>query len=516
MKSSIFFSAAAALIGAVSAKKGRTFCVLRFNGAGPLVEGRMDPIVEPGRTSAHVHTVQGASNFGINSTADDLAKSSCTTAMIKGDMSAYWTPKLYFHDKAANTFEPVEMFYMNVYYFFEGTNDQIKAFPHGLQMVAGNSNLRTAPASGGDTNLTPENPQPASWTCPRSSFDPPSWPANSDGSVAGMGSKNNKGEGVGFPFAECDGYASPLRADLHFPSCYNPAAGLSNWKTNMAFPTNTGNGMQDCPQGWIHVPHLFFEVYWNTPMFKDRWTPGGNSQPFVLSNGDRTGFSMHGDFLSAWDEKVLQNIIDTCDAGSAGMDKCPGVQLNDKGKQCTIADSTGVQAKGVLSSLPGNNPLAGWGVGDVNVAPMPNPAPAAPAAPANGAGSAPSKPADDKAASAPSSPAKNANANQDPSPKPSPSPSPSSKEQQQQAASPPALTQPVQQHQEPAAVATKVIKTTDAAGHPTMVTVYETVTAWETVYVYGRDAPTPTPDVHAKRHMHNHMLHHRNKYPRRR
>ncbi|EJT74301.1 hypothetical protein GGTG_08144 [Gaeumannomyces tritici R3-111a-1] len=514
MKSSIFFSAAAALIGAVSAKKGRTFCVLRFNGAGPLVEGRMDPIVEPGRTSAHVHTVQGASNFGINSTADDLAKSSCTTAMIKGDMSAYWTPKLYFHDKAANTFEPVEMFYMNVYYFFEGTNDQIKAFPHGLQMVAGNSNLRTAPASGGDTKLTPENPQPASWTCPRSSFDPPSWPANSDGSVAGMGSKNNKGEGVGFPFAECDGYASPLRADLHFPSCYNPAAGLSNWKTNMAFPTNTGNGMQDCPQGWIHVPHLFFEVYWNTPMFKDRWTPGGNSQPFVLSNGDRTGFSMHGDFLSAWDEKVLQNIIDTCDAGSAGMDKCPGVQLNDKGKQCTIADSTGVQAKGALSSLPGNNPLAGWGIGDVNVAPMPNPAPAAPAAPANGAGSAPSKPADNKAASAPSSPAKNAN--QDPSPKPSPSPSPSSKEQQQQAASPPALTQPVQQHQEPAAVATKVIKTTDAAGHPTMVTVYETVTAWETVYVYGRDAPTPTPDVHAKRHMHNHMLHHRNKHPRRR
>lgn len=515
MKSAIFFSAAAALMSAVSAKKGRTFAVLRFNG-GPLVEGRMDPIVEPGKTSAHVHTVQGASNFGINATADDLSKSSCTTAMIKGDFSAYWFPKLYFHDKAANTFEPVEMFYMNVYYFFEGTNDEIKAFPHGLKMVSGQASLRTAPASGGDTKLTPENPQPASWTCPRSNFNPPSWPANSDGSMAGMGSKNNKGEGVGFPFAECDGYASPLRADLHFPSCYNPAAGLDNYKSNMAFPADAGNGMQDCPKGWLHVPHIFFEVYWNTPLFKSRWTPGGNSQPFVLSNGDRTGFSMHGDFLSAWDEKTLQHIIDTCDAGSSGMDKCPGVQLNPKDK-CSIENPTAEQVAGTLSALPGNNPLAGWGVGNVNVAPM-DPAPAAPAPPAPPAGGASS------AGNTPTTPPK------DSSPPPTPAPKPSSKEQQHQQHQqqqappppPPVPSQPSQQYSEPEPVATKVVMTTDAAGHATLVTVIETVTAWETVYVYGRDvpAPTPTPDANAKRHLHNHlhnhMLHHRNKHPRRR
>lgn len=52
----------------------------------------------------------------------------------------------------------------------------------------------------------------------------------------------------------------------------------------MAWPTN-GN----CPSGFTHVPHLFYEVYWNTPLFANRWTQGQGTQPFVLSNGDPTG-----------------------------------------------------------------------------------------------------------------------------------------------------------------------------------------------------------------------------------
>ena len=34
----------------------------------------------------------------------------------KNDKSVNWVPKLYFQDKANNTFEDVPMFYMNVYY----------------------------------------------------------------------------------------------------------------------------------------------------------------------------------------------------------------------------------------------------------------------------------------------------------------------------------------------------------------------------------------------------------------
>lgn len=371
----LFTTTLAALVAGVAAKDSRTFAVLRHYGKGPLMEGRVDPIVNPNTVSGHVHTVMGGSNFGINSTGADLFKSSCTTALIKGDKSAYWFPKLYFQDPKDGHFEPVEMFYMNVYYFFEATNDQIKSFPIGLRMLSGSATIRDPPNKDGSQNLDPSKGpvNPLQWTCPRSSYDPPSWPVGSDGTKAGIQDGNNKGAGVGFPFANCDGYASPLRMDLHFPSCYNPAAGLENYKTNTAFPSDAGNGKKDCPPGWLHVPHLFYEVYWNTPKFQDRWTQNAGSQPFVLSNGDRTGYSGHGDFIAAWDQTVLQQIIDNCDAGSAGMDKCPGLigGLNDRSTSCNINSPINEVIDGSLVALPGSNPVTGWGIGAP--APVPNP-----------------------------------------------------------------------------------------------------------------------------------------------
>ena len=102
---------------AYSANK-RSFAVNRFYGKGPLGEGSMDPIVSPGKASSHVHTVQGGNAFSLTLTDDQLLKkSTCTSSLVKNDLSAYWTPKLYFHADDG-TFEPVEMFYMNVYYLW--------------------------------------------------------------------------------------------------------------------------------------------------------------------------------------------------------------------------------------------------------------------------------------------------------------------------------------------------------------------------------------------------------------
>jgi hypothetical protein len=186
------------------------------------------------------------------------------------------------------------------------------------------------------------------------------YPVNSNGlDGVGIQDPGNAGSGVGFPDQNCDGYASPLRADLHFPSCYNPAAGLDNYKTNMQFPTN-GN----CPEGWIHTPHLFYEVYWNTPLFADLWTPNQGTQPFVLSMGDPTGYGLHGDFLAGWDVTTLQQIIDNCNAGDSGMDKCPGLigGLNDPSTSCNIPSAINEQVLGVMDALPGDNPVTPWGV----------------------------------------------------------------------------------------------------------------------------------------------------------
>ncbi|KAF8863956.1 WSC-domain-containing protein [Acephala macrosclerotiorum] len=353
------FSASAAAYSATA----RTFAVNHFYGKGPLMMGRVDPIVSPGGPSGHVHAIQGGNAFGVTMTdTQALDQSTCTSSLIKNDKSNYWTPSLWFQDPVTKELEPVDMFYMNVYYFFEATTDKITAFQPGHRMVVGSPSLRTPPASGGKSilDLADGTPQPVQFTCPRSSTASPLYPTNSDG-LHGVGIQDpgNAGAGVGFPDQNCDGYASPLRADVHFPSCYNPAAGLDNYKENMQFPTN-GN----CPSGWIHTPHLFYEVYWNTPAFASRWTPGQGNQPFLLSNGDPTGYSLHGDFISGWDVDTLQQIIDNCDAGDSGMDKCPGLigGLNDPSTSCNIADPINEVITGVMTALPGNNPVTGWGV----------------------------------------------------------------------------------------------------------------------------------------------------------
>ncbi|KAK1751929.1 hypothetical protein QBC47DRAFT_463994 [Echria macrotheca] len=460
---------------ASAANPQRRFAVLRHYGDGPLMNCRIDPIVQPGGPSQHVHTFFGANNIGFNTTGEDLKKSTCTTALPKADLSAYWFPRLYFKDPTTNKLEPVPFFYMNVYYFFDATNDDIKAFPLGLSLVSGNAMLRSAPAKTGAANLDPSrgSVSPAQITCPRGNFSPASWPPNSDGSMAGIGDPNNQGSGIGFPFQDCDGYASPMRVDVHFPSCYNPAAGLTNFAANSAFPSDAGSGKLDCPKGWIHVPHMFFESYWDThkllPRYKDLI---GKESPFVFANGDATGFSAHGDFMSGWDEKALQQIIDNCDAGHEGIHKCPGLigGVNDESGRCHASCPVSEDIDGPLDKLPGSNPLAGWKYGGGN-APVNPPSP-----PANPPVNPPAAAPPASSSSAPVSPPK------PPTPSsvqattlvpiikeiPSPSSSPSSP-----AAPPPQPTSP------PPAATRKVT------------TVYDTVTVWQTKTVYN-DGTTPT------------------------
>ncbi|KAJ5383980.1 hypothetical protein N7517_001891 [Penicillium concentricum] len=364
-KRSLSMTALAAIFVCGFAKDSRTFAVNHFYGNGALSMGRMDPIMNPGTPSTHSHAIQGGSNFNLTMTDDALLYSNCTSSLVDADKSNYWTPSLYFQH-SNGSFLSVPMFYMNVYYFFEPTDDEIKPFPLGLRMFIGNASLRTPPQDAANVLDTNQGPiQPVQWTCPRTSYNIPSYPPDSDGMHGvGIQDPNNAGAGAGFPHMNCDGYASPLRADIHFPSCYNPEAGIQAHETNMVFPSSKGTtgGKANCPPGWIHVPHIFYEVYWNTPLFEGMWTEGTGSQPFILSNGDRTGYSLHGDFISGWDEEVLQKIIDNCNTGDLGMDKCSDAGfLNDASTTCNIQNLVPEKIDGVLKKLPGNNPPTGWG-----------------------------------------------------------------------------------------------------------------------------------------------------------
>lgn len=58
--------------------------------------GRIDPIVDPGEVSSHVHTIHGGGGMGFNADYQSLTSSNCTSCEVTQDHSAYWTPALYF------------------------------------------------------------------------------------------------------------------------------------------------------------------------------------------------------------------------------------------------------------------------------------------------------------------------------------------------------------------------------------------------------------------------------------
>ena len=74
----------------------------RMSCPGRLVRERLDPIVAPGRVSAHVHTISGGSGFGPSMTFQQARSSKCSSCEIKEDMSNYWTPQLYVKKKDGN------------------------------------------------------------------------------------------------------------------------------------------------------------------------------------------------------------------------------------------------------------------------------------------------------------------------------------------------------------------------------------------------------------------------------
>lgn len=96
-----------------------------------------------------IQTVHGASGFKGPSTYESLRQSNCTSCLVKEDLSNYWFPKLYFHDRAANKFEEVNNGGLLIYYQNRGDEDVsnggpgIVAFPPGLKMISGSPMRRS-------------------------------------------------------------------------------------------------------------------------------------------------------------------------------------------------------------------------------------------------------------------------------------------------------------------------------------------------------------------------------------
>jgi hypothetical protein len=85
----------------------------------------------------------------------------------------------------------------------------------------------------------------------------------------------------------------------------------------MAYPDRIDSGV--CPDTHPNrTVSIFYEVYFDVAPYNDL-NDGGR---FVLSNGDPTGYGLHGDFFNGWDRDVLQRAVDTCTADSGVIEDC--------------------------------------------------------------------------------------------------------------------------------------------------------------------------------------------------
>jgi hypothetical protein len=334
-----------------------------YNRPGAVSYQRVDPALQPGTASPHMHSFLGGNSVGASTDFAATQAATCTTARMKQDKSLYWRPTLYFNGNG--TFQRVPEGKTKIYYKFgDGDNwANVTGFPEDFNMIAGDPKKRS----------DGENPAGVRWAC----HEP-------DG-------RNEKIFTNNFPtgFQTCQG---GFASETTFPSCWNgKLLDPKNPYDHMAYPNgNSGVGIENCPTTHraARFPTVFVEWWYDVNSFAGKYD--ANSSPWVLSNGDPTGYSFHADFLNGWEKGVLEKAVAEtggcycgCGCGTEEMMQCFGKDnINIEGDEWDSCSATGASDSGeaadVVDPLPGCNPLQ---YGPADATPVSGPGCSATAAP---------------------------------------------------------------------------------------------------------------------------------------
>jgi hypothetical protein len=340
-----------------------------YNGTGPtllrfgchqVVVDRIDPLVNPGSIpSPHQHQIVGGDAFNASMPVADISElSSCTTCSYSDDFSNYWTSNLYFRARNGSYKRvpqiPNRLFFddefttringgMIAYYVSPGKGE-VKAFEPGFRMFVGDAALRSEPQ--GRWNLSTQS-------CFRC-YTGPDWEGDDYAPC-----QDSNVDTQHLPNRPCHG----IRTNVVFPTCWDGKnLDSPDHTTHVAYPVEgphvfDGIGTADvCPDSHpVKIPQVMFEIVWDTSAFNDpnEW-PEDGSQPFVLSTGDKTGYSQHADYVFGWKGDALQRAMD---AGCIAAN-CPGIatQTVEEAAKCKVAELVEENYGGWLDTLPGNPP----------------------------------------------------------------------------------------------------------------------------------------------------------------
>lgn len=307
-----------------------------------LLYSRMDPLVNPGDVSGHMHQILGASNFrDVLSSPDEMQRAHCSSTKVSADKSNYWTPTLYFM-WPNGTYTPLTSG-TRIYYDLRPSDggQKVTPFPRGLRMLSGLAMFRDEGAEQAQgvriSYNRDHNPNPK--FMPRKYAQAP----------------NQVIMSIFFP--RCGLPDQRLDSEDHFSHMAHPVSGNLH-EYNVA--------SDKCPDTHpIMYPKVLIETLFEvTDEMKKQWNP--NDSNFILSNGDVTGVTYHGDFVNGWDTEVLQKVIDQdCRVGDS-LERChafDGLLNKDERFQCRYQGQILDEDIGFLkplTSLPGCNAKWGW------------------------------------------------------------------------------------------------------------------------------------------------------------
>ncbi|PKS10905.1 hypothetical protein jhhlp_002663 [Lomentospora prolificans] len=315
------------------------------SGCSQLVLDRIDPLVSPGEEpSSHAHQIAGGNSFQSSMPPvrfDPASESTCTSCNYLEDASNYWTPLVYFQARNGS-FKRVPQkppvgfdeyaSGTRIYYYGTYNDDRPTAFPKGFRMQYGNLARHGIEKT--------------------SKFQGMGYQCVDMGEVQGAYTQH-------FPTTPCQ-YG--IVTSVWFPPCWDGVrVDSDDHMSHMAFPS-TGS-IEDgapCPESHpVQVPHMYLDSIWDTSEFNDPelWPEDPEKQPFVLSNGDSTGYDFYASFLNGWKDGALERALaefgTECDMRA--LDSCLGFNQQNRtdSAACTKKPVIDEDLGGWLDELPG-------------------------------------------------------------------------------------------------------------------------------------------------------------------